>query len=124
MAEEKRFNLTFEFIDPPEHVLATARKFLDSPGEKCRAVAKALLDATAAGQAVRNALTHNQDADLAPYFDSWFADAVNAAQELQRSDDKETRNLADALIVLEQASIKSKENFLGETKRLGIKPQK
>ena len=39
------------------------------------------------------------------------------------SDDKEARHLADCLIQLEQAAIKSKESFLIEMKRLGINPK-
>ncbi len=78
---------------------------------------------TAAGRAIKNAPLENRDADLAPYFDFWFADSVACAQNLLNSDEKEARYLAECLIQLERAAIKSKESFLAEMKRLGIRPK-
>ncbi|SRR5216684_818108 len=124
MAEPQKFNFSFSFIEPAPHLLEAARKFADSPEENRRAVAKAVLDVTAAGRAIKEALLQNRDADLAPYLDFWFADSVACAQKLFASDDKEARYLAECLIQLEQAAIKSKESFLAEMKRLGIKPKR
>jgi hypothetical protein len=123
MSELKKFNFSFSFIEPAPNLLEAARKFAKSPDENRRAVAKAVLDVTAAGRAIKDALLQNSDADLAPYFDFWFADSIACAQKLLDSDDKEARYLAQCLIELEQAAIKSKESFLAETKRLGIKPK-
>jgi hypothetical protein len=123
MPEKKEFKFSFQFIEPAEHLLEAARKFADSPNENCRAVAKAVLDVVAAGRKIKNALAENRDADLAPYFDFWFADSVACAQRLLPSDDKQARYLAACLIELEAAAIKSKESFLAEMKRLGITPK-
>ena len=124
MGEPQKFNFSFSFIEPAANLLEAARHFADSPDENRRAVAKAVLDVTAAGRAIKDALLQNRDADLAPYFDFWFADSVACAQKLLASDDKEARYLAECLIQLEQAAIKSKESFLAEMKRLGIKPKR
>jgi hypothetical protein len=123
MAELQKFSFSFSFIEPAPKLLEAARKFADSPDENRRAVAKAVLDVTAAGRAIKDAIIENRDADLAPYFDFWFADSVACAQRLLDSADEEARYLAECLIRLEQAAIKSKESFLAEMKRLGIKPK-
>jgi hypothetical protein len=123
MAGAQAFNFSFTFIEPSPHVLEAARNLADSPDENRRAVAKAVLDVTAAGRAIMDALRENRNADLAPYFDFWFADSVACAQNLLTSEDKDARYLAECLIELEQATIKSKERFLAEMKRLGIKPK-
>jgi hypothetical protein len=123
MAEEKVFKFDFQFIEPSEAVMAAAQKFRDSPDEDRRCVAKALLDVTAAGRAIKDALIEDRDVDAAPYFDFWFADAISAAEKLLHSDDKEARYLAQCLIDSEKAIIKSKESFLAEVKRLGVKPK-
>jgi hypothetical protein len=122
MAGMQEFNFSFEFIEPEPYLLDAARKFADSPDENRRSVAKAVLDVTAAGRAIKDALLQNRDADLAPYFDFWFADSVVCAHKLLDSDDKDARHLAECLIALEKAAIISKESFLGEMKRLGVKP--
>jgi hypothetical protein len=123
MAELKEFQFTFQFIEPAEYLLEAARKFADSPDENRRAVAKAVLDVTAAGRKIKDALAANRHAELAPYFDFWFADSVACAKKLLNSEDKEARYLAECLIELDKATIKSKESFLAEVKRLGIKPK-
>ena len=73
---QKKVNLSFQFIEPAEHVLETARSFLDSPMEDRRCVAKALLDVTTAGLAIKKAMEENRNAQLEPYLDFWFADAI------------------------------------------------
>src|SRR5262249_42595452 len=113
----------FQFIEPSEQVLATARAFADSPDENRRSVAKALLDVTAAGRTIREAMQENRGADLAPYFDFWFADAVACAQRLLQEEEPESRHLAQCLIESEKAILQSKERFLAEVKRHGIRPQ-
>jgi hypothetical protein len=123
MAERKEFKFTFQFVEPVRHLLEAARKFVDSPDENRRAVAKAVLDVTAAGRNIMDAMLEHRGAYLAPYFDFWFADAVACAQKLLNSEDNEARYLAECLIKLEEAAIKSKEGFLAEMKRLGIKPK-
>lgn len=123
MAKPQKFNFSFSFIEPAPHLLQAARDSADSLDENRRAVAKAVLDVTAAGRAIKDAQLQDHSADLAPYFDFWFADSVECAHKLLASDDKEARYLAECLIQLEQAAIKSKESFLAEVKRLGIKPR-
>jgi hypothetical protein len=123
MAELKEFKFSFQFIEPAGHLLEAARKFADSPDENRRPVAKAVLDVTAAGRAIKNALMESRNADLAPYFDFWFADSITCAQKLLHSNDKEALCLAECLIKLDEATIKSKESFLAEMKRLRVKPK-
>jgi hypothetical protein len=123
MTEPQKLNFSFSFIEPAPHLLQAARKFADSPDENRRAVAKAVLDVTAAGREIKDALVQGRDADLAPYFDFWFADAVAYAQKLLAADDNDARYLAECLIQLEQAAINSKESFLAKMKRIGIKPK-
>ena len=122
MAGMQNLKFSFQFIEPAPYLLEAARKLVDSPDENCRAVAKAVLDVTDAGRKIKDALLENRDADLAPYFDFWFADSIACAQKLLQSDDKEARYLSECLIKLEEAAIKSKEGLLAEFKRLGIKP--
>lgn len=123
MAGPRQFRFGFNFIEPGARLLEAARKFADSSDENRRAVAKAVLDVTAAGRAIKDAILEDRDADLAPYFDFWFADSIECAQNLLVSDEKDARQLAECLIQLEQALIKSKESFLAEQKRLEIKPK-
>lgn len=123
MAEEKAFKFDFQFIEPSEAVMEAAQKLRESPDEDRRCTAKALLDVTAAGRAIKDAIIEDRDVDLAPYFDFWFADAVSAAEKLQHADDKDARHLAQCVLDSEKAIIKSKESFLAEMKRLGIKPK-
>jgi hypothetical protein len=120
--DSKRVELSLQFIEPAEHLTATARKFADSPDENRRSVAKALLDVTAAGLAIKKAMENNADADLAPYLDFWFVDSISCAQQLLKYDDAESRNLAQCLIDAEKAVIESKERVLSEIKRAGLKP--
>jgi hypothetical protein len=116
MANQQELKFSFHFIEPAENLLEAARKLVDSPDENRRSVAKAVVDVTATGRAIKDALLENRNADLAPYFDFWFADSINCAQKLLHSDDKESRYLAECLIKLEQAAIKSKESLLAEMK--------
>lgn len=75
------------------------------------------------GVPIKNAIMENRDADLSPYLDFWFADAVACAEKLLQTDDIKRRGfLALALIDMEKAIIKTKESLLAEFKRLGIKP--
>src|ERR1700730_2008793 len=116
MAGKKKFQFSFQFIEPAEPVMAAARKFVASPDENYRSVAKALLDVRDAGLAIKNAIVEDRDADLAPYFDFWFADAIGCANKLLQSDDDEARYIAQCLIDTEKAILKSKESFLAEMK--------
>jgi hypothetical protein len=102
--------------------MASAQKFLSSPDESLRSVAKALLDVTAAGLPIKQAMMEDRDAKLDPYLDFWFGDSINCAEKLVHSDDEEVRHVAECLIDAEKAVIKSKESVLAEFKRLGIKP--
>jgi hypothetical protein len=123
MADENKVaQFSFRFVEPAEHLLATARAFAASPDENRRAVGKALLDVTAAGVAIKKAIEEKRNADLAPYLDFWFADAVACGQKLLLYEDSESRDLARCLIDAEQAVIASKESVLSEIKRLGLKP--
>jgi hypothetical protein len=114
MAEPQKFSFSFNFVEPAPHLLDAARKFADSPDENRRAVAKAVLDVTAAGRAIKDAMLLGRDADLAPYFDFWFADSIACAKKLVDSDDIEARCLAECLVQVEQATIKAKQSFLAE----------
>jgi hypothetical protein len=118
----KRFQFSLQFIEPSETIMASARKLVASPDENRRSVAKALLDATAAGLAIKKAMEENRDADMAPYLDFWFADASSNAEQFLHCDDEEARDVAQCLIDVEKAAIKSKESVLAEIKRLGLKP--
>ena len=57
---------------------------------------------------IKKAMEENRDADLAPYLDFWFADAIACAQKLLQYEDAESRNVARCLIDAEQAVIASK----------------
>ena len=105
--ERKQFHLSFQFIEPVDRLMAVARTFAVSPDENRRTVAKALLDVTAAGLAIKKAIEENRNADLAPYLDFWFADAISSAQKLLQYEDIESRDLAQCLIDSEKAIIKS-----------------
>ena len=118
----KQFQFSFEFITPAERVMAFARASIASHDENYRSVAKAVLDVTAEALSIQKAIAEDGRVDLAPYFDFWFGDAVGCANKLLQYDDKEARHLGQCLIDLEKASIKSKESFLAEMKRLGIQP--
>jgi hypothetical protein len=130
-ANKVQFQFSLEYIEPAEYMVSVARKFADSPDENRRAVAKALLDVSAAGLAVKkameprtdteSAMKANTNTDMAPYLDFWFADAISSAQKLLRYDDAESRDLAQCLIDAEKAVMKSKESVLAEIKRLGLK---
>jgi hypothetical protein len=102
--------------------MTIARASVTSPDENYRSVAKAVLDVTAEALSIQKAIAEDGRVDLAPYFDFWFGDAVGCANKLLQYDDKEARHLGQCLIDLEKASIKSKESFLAEMKRLGIQP--
>jgi hypothetical protein len=118
---EKQMNLNFEFIKPTEKLMSLARGLVSSPSEDCRAVSKAVLDVTAEADKVRGKLARDENADLAPYFDFWFADAVECANRLIKDENDDVRYLATCLIEIEKAVIKSKESFLAEMKRVGVK---
>jgi hypothetical protein len=123
MANEKhKFRFKFEFIMPAERIMAVARNNLDSPDENLRSVAKAVLDVTAEASKIKSAMAEDKDADLGPYFDFWFADALNCANQLLDCEEPDARNLARCLIDIERATVKSKESFLVEMKRLGLRP--
>ena len=99
-----QFQFSLEFIEPAERMVSVARKFAESPDENRRAVAKVLLDVSAAGLMVKKAMEPKPDAenaagantttDMAPYLDFWFADAIGCAQKLLQYDDAESRDLA------------------------------
>lgn len=120
--KRKKFSFSLKFIEPVEHLMTTARAFATSPDENRRSVAKALLDVTALGMDLKNAIEENRDADMAPYLDFWFADSVACARKLRHYEDPESRDLAECLISAEQDVIASKESVLSEIKRLGLKP--
>lgn len=120
---KKKFKLTFDFVMPADRVIRIALEHVDSPDENYRSVAKALLDVTAEAGKVKDALTEDRDVDLAPYLDFWFADAIECAKKLLRSDDPDAGDLARCLIDAEKAAIKSKECVLAEIKRLGLRPR-
>lgn len=122
MTGQKEFQFDFQFVEPVETVMAAACKLVNSPDENRRSVAKAVLDVTAAGRTIKDALVENRDADLAPYFDFWFGDSITCAEKLLHSDDQDARLLAECLIAMEKATIQSKESFLAEMKRLGVRP--
>ena len=122
MAEKKvPFQFSLSFIEPAEYLMGIMRKFADSPDENRRAVAKAMLDVSAAGAAVKEAMLKNAGCDMAPYLDFWFADALVCAQKLLQYDDAESRDMGQSLIDAEKSVIKSKESVLAEIKRLGLK---
>ena len=106
---DSRFDL--EFIEPAEHLLARARALADSPDTDCRAVAKAILDSNAESTIVREGITNKLNVDFTPYLDFWFADALECANRLLTHPDIETRDMADCLIKLEAAAIKSKTDL-------------
>jgi hypothetical protein len=69
----------------------------------------------------RRQLEENRGADLAPYLDFWFGDAIVCTEVLQHSEEKDVHYVGPCMIRLEKAAIKSKENVLAEFKRLGVK---
>jgi hypothetical protein len=119
--DRKQFQFSLNMIEPAEHLMAAARKLVDSPDENRRAVAKALLDVTSEGLALKKAMETNTNADMAPYLDFWFADAIACAKKLLQYEDAESRDLGECLIETEKAVMKSKQSVLGEIKRLGMK---
>lgn len=111
------FRFSFSFTKPVERIIQIAQRFLESPNEQRRAVAKAVLDITREGAAIFDGIQKPGTVDVAPYFDMWLGDAIDAANELLRSDDKDDRDLAKCLLDQERDIIKSKEIFLVELKR-------
>lgn len=92
-----------------------------------RDVAKALLDTTEVTIRTQNELrdstTNNGSCDLAPYFDHWIGDAIDAAARILKSSvNDDIRNVAKCLIGQSKAISQSKESFLREIKRVGIPP--
>lgn len=122
MAKMEKVQFSFAFVEPSETVVAAAQRFLSSPDEKLRSVAKALLDVTAAGLPIKKGMMEDSDTKLDPYLDFWFGDAISCAERLLHSDNEEVRHIAQCLIDAEKAVIKSKESILSEMKRLKIKP--
>jgi hypothetical protein len=120
--EKKQVRLTFDFVMPVERIMAVARDHLDSPDGNYRSVAMAVLDVTAVATTIQKEIAADGNVDLAPYFDFWFGDAVDCAHKLLHYSDSDARDLGQCLIDMEKAAIKSKENFLTEMKRLGIRP--
>lgn len=122
--ESQEFKFKFSFAIPADHLLAFARESVESPNADLCTVANAMLDVTSEAEKIRQGFANNGKVDLAPFFDFWFADAIDAAKRLKKSPDDNTRHLADCLITQEQSIIESKEDFLTETKRLKLKPQR
>jgi len=118
----KKVALDLQFIVPEASLLDFARQQLDSADQDCRDVAKALLDTTDVTVRTKDTLAENidrkQPLDLAPYFDHWIGDAIEAAQRLLSSETQEARNMAKCLIEQSQAIAASKESFLKEAKRV------
>lgn len=102
--------------------MEAAKKLLDSNDENERAVAKAVIDVTAETIKVQQAVAAKGKVNLAPYFDFWFGDALASANALLKSTDENTHYLARCLIDQEKSINESKESFLLEMKRLGVKP--
>src|SRR5580698_8077764 len=107
--DKKELNFNFEFITPAERIMSMARTLVSSPDEDCRAVAKAVLDVVAEATTIQKAMAEDRDVDIAPYFDFWFADAIECANVMLNGENQDARDLARCLIEMEKASIKSKE---------------
>lgn len=108
---------------PAEHLMSFARESTEAQDADLRAVSKALIDVTNEADIVLKQFAADGNVDLAPFFDFWFVDSVDAAKRLLESPDDNIRHLAECLISQEQAIVESKEDFLTETKRLGVKPE-
>ena len=121
---DSKFNHNFDFLIPADFLLEFARNSHNAQNEDLRAVAKAVLDATHEATTVQKAIAANGKVDLAPYFDFWFGDAIEAANRLIDSDDENTRYLAKCVIGQQKAVADSKESFLREMKRLGVEPNR
>ncbi|MBI3821706.1 MAG: hypothetical protein HY289_03390 [Planctomycetes bacterium] len=119
--QEVPFRFSLSFVEPAEHLMGIIRTFADSPDENRRAVAKAMIDVSAAGAMIKEAILKNAGCDMAPYLDFWFADALVCARSLLEYDDAESRDLGQSLIDAEKSVIRSKESVLAEIKRLGLK---
>jgi hypothetical protein len=120
--EPERVEITFDILIPSNNIVSAARNHIDSNLEHVRAVAKALLDLTAVASKVKNALALGEDIDLAPYFDFWFADAIDAANAIKDSSDESVRYIAETLIEQENLVLRSKTSFLAQIKKLGYPP--
>lgn len=116
-------NFEFNFAVPSDRTLAIARDLLDAPEPDTRTVAKALLDATEVAIETRDRIMQGS-CDLAPYFDHWFADSLEAAAREKDSSDPDRRTIATTLMEQAKATFDSKEAFLKETKRLNVKPHR
>ena len=116
-SEAQPFNFRLGFVVPADHILAVARDHVDSPDENWRAAAKALLDFTAIGAGIQEAISVGRNADLAPYFDFWTGDAIECATRMFEYPDLDAQNLAHCLIDLEKTAIESKVSFVEEAKR-------
>lgn len=114
-----KVSLNFEFNVPAQHVLDSARKLLVAGNQDERDVAKALIDATNATLATRDALMNpNANFDLSVYFDIWLGDALEAADRLSGSTNPDVRYVVDCLKAQNEAIVKSKEAFLNQTKHI------
>ena len=117
------FKFSLGFVMPEEFVLESARGGVESPDVDIQAVSKALLDLTTVAKKVQADILEDISVDLGPYFDFWFADSVAAASRLLNHEQEQVRYLAQCLIDQEKSVLQSREGFLLELKRLGIKQQ-
>jgi hypothetical protein len=120
--EGQEFRLDLKFNAPTGRMMAIAQAGLASPDESFRVVAKAIIDLTSAMRSLEKEMVADGDVNLDPYLDFCFGDALDHAHQLLKRDDDDARNLAQCLIDMEKAVVKSKENVIAEIKRLGIKP--
>lgn len=117
-----QFKFSLDFVMPAEILLDAARKGKHSSNVDIRTVSKALLDLTSEATEIQSEILKDGNVDLGPFFDFWFVDAIECANRLQSHDDEIIVALANCIINAEKGIIKSKESFLWEMKRLGIKP--
>ncbi len=117
-----KFKFSLDFVMPAEMLLNAAKKGKYSSNADIRTVSKALLDLTSEAKTIQREIKKDGNVDLGPFFDFWFVDAIECAERLKSHDDETIVALADCIIDAEQCIIKSKESFLLEMKRLGVKP--
>ncbi len=113
----------FQFIIPTDAVLASAKVLLISDIQQHRDIAKVVVELTDIQKAIQAEIMKDGTVDLAPWFDYWFGDTIETAQQLKNSASVDISHVAHVLIEQEAGIIHSKESFLKEMKRLGVRPK-
>jgi hypothetical protein len=112
-------NLQFQFIVPGDDLLDYARQVSATGTQEQKDVAAAVLRLNEIARDLIPRIQNQTGANLAPYFDFWFGDSVEAAQRLMASPSELDQRLGDVLLKQENVIAGSRHIYLSEAKRVG-----